>query len=109
MKDNGTECRQGVNSLLTKTTETGVSNVHLLILTFMKAQTTRLPPKKVMYMDFKSFNEKAFREDVKLKNLSRKSDDSNENYKFLTYQFQSVVNKHAPSKPKLSEKITLPL
>ena len=29
---------------LTKTTETGVSDVHLLISTFMKAQTTRLPP-----------------------------------------------------------------
>ena len=48
----------------------------------MKAQTTRLPPKKVMYRDFKNFK-KAFLEDVKLKNFSQKSDDSNENYDFL--------------------------
>ena len=51
----------------------------------MKAQATRLPPKKVMYRDFKNFNEKAFLEDVKLKNFSRRSDDSNENYEFLLY------------------------
>ena len=43
----------------------------------MKAQTKRLPPKKVACRDFKSFNETGFLEDVKLKNLSRKSDDSN--------------------------------
>ena len=59
---------------LTNTTETGESIVHLLISTFMKAQTTCLPTKKVMYRDLKNVNEKAFLEDVKLKNLSRKSD-----------------------------------
>ena len=67
----------------------------------MKAQTARLPPEKVMYRDFKNFNEKAFLEDIKLNSLSRKSDDSNENYEFLSYLFQSVVNKHAPLKTKI--------
>ena len=67
----------------------------------MKAQTTRLPPEKVMYRDFKNFNKRAFLEDVKLKNFSRKSDDSNESYEFLSYQFQSVVNKHAPLTVKI--------
>ena len=32
---------------LTKTTETGASDVYLLISTFMKAQTTRLTPKRL--------------------------------------------------------------
>ena len=54
-----------------------------------------------MYRDFKNFNVQAFLEDVKLKNLSRKTDDSNENYEFLSYQFQSVINKHAPLKTKI--------
>ena len=40
---------------LTKTTETGISDVYFLISTFMKEQTTRLPPKKVVYRDFKKF------------------------------------------------------
>ena len=86
---------------LTKTTETGVSDVHLLISTFMIAQTTRLPLERVAYKDFKNFNEKVYLQKVKLKNLSRKSDDSNENYKFLSYQFQSVVKQHAPFKTKI--------
>ena len=51
-------------------TETSVSDVHLLISTFMKTQSTFLPPKKVMYRDLKSFNKKAFLEDIKLKNFS---------------------------------------
>ena len=86
---------------LTKTTETSISDFHTLISTFMKVQTTRLPPKKVMYRDFKNFNETAFLEDIKLKNFSRKSYDSNENYEFLSYQFQSMVNKYAPFKTKI--------
>ena len=49
---------------LTKTTKRAVSDVHILASTFMKAQTTRLPPKKVMYRDFKNFNQKAFIEDL---------------------------------------------
>ena len=60
-----------------------------------------------MFRDFKNFNETAFLEDVKLKNLFRKSDDSNENYEFLSYKFQFVVNKYAPFKPELSEEITI--
>ena len=67
----------------------------------MIAQTTRLPLERVVYKDFKNFNEKVYLQKVKLKNLSRKSDDSNENYKFYSYQFQSVVNKQAPFKTKI--------
>ena len=50
-----------------------------------------------MYKDFKNF-----KEENKLKDFSRKSDNSNENYEFLSYQFQSLVNKHAPLKTKIS-------
>ena len=62
-----------------------------------------------MYRDFKNFNEKAFLEDIKLKKLSRKSDDSKENYEFLSYQFQSVVSKHAPLKIKIVQGSNAPL
>ena len=89
---------------LTKATDGekgGVSDVHLLLPIFMKSETTRLPPKQVMYRDFKNFNEKVFLDDVKLNNFSRKSDDSSENYEFLSYQFQSVINKHAPFKTEI--------
>ena len=53
-----------------------------------------------MYKDFKNFYQKAFLEDVNLKNFSQKGDDSNKN-KFFSYQFQSVVNKHTLLKIKI--------
>ena len=90
---------------LTKTAETGISDIHLLILTFMKAQTTCLPPKKVVYRDFKNFNETAFLEDVKLKKFSWKSDDSNENFFYTSFNLW-FINTH-PSNPKFSEEMTL--
>ena len=43
---------------LTKATETGVSNVCLLISTYMKTQTTCLKLKMFLYRDYKRFDEK---------------------------------------------------
>ena len=84
-----------------KTTEVSVSDVHILISTFKKTQTTRLLLKKVIYKDFKYFNKTVFLEDVKLKNSTLKINDSTENYEFLSCKSHSVVNKHAPSKTKI--------
>ena len=69
----------------------------------MKVQTTRLSPiyrLSSIYRDVKNFNETAFLKDVKLKNSSLKSDDSNESFIPVSI-FQSVVNKHAPLKTKI--------
>ena len=43
---------------LTKATETGISDIHLLISTYMKTQTTRLKSKKFLYRDYKRLDEK---------------------------------------------------
>ena len=56
---------------------------------------------EILYRDFKNFNERAFLEDVRLKKFSPKSDDSKKSYEFLSYQFQSVVNKYWPLKTKM--------
>ena len=58
----------------------------------MKVQTICLRPKMGKNRDFKNFNEKSFLQNVKLKNLSRKSDNLIENHEFLSYQFQSLVD-----------------
>ena len=62
-----------------------------------------------MYRDFKNFHERTFLEDVKLKMFSRRSDDSNENYELLSYQFQFAVNKHASFKTKIFRGNNAPL
>ena len=59
-------------------------------------QTARLPSKKVINRDFKNLNEKAFLEDFKLKKLSRKSDNSNENYEFFHISFNLLFIKCTP-------------
>ena len=86
---------------LTKATETGISDVHLLISTYMKTQTARLKSKKLLYMDYKRFNERAVLLESESKTLTRNSISSNENYEYLSYQFADVVNKHAPLKTKV--------
>ena len=86
---------------LTKATETGISDAHLLISTYMKTQTTRLKSKKFLYRDYKRFDERTFLLELESKSLTRNSISSNENYEYLSYQFADVVNKHAPLKTKV--------
>ena len=56
---------------------------------------------EIVYRDFKNYNETSFLEDVILKKVSQKSNDSNKKYEFLSYHFQSVVNKYWPLKTKI--------
>ena len=86
---------------LKKATETGISDVHLLISTNMKMQTTRLKSKKFLYRDYKCFDEKTFLWELDSKNITGNSIYSNENSNSnLFYQFAGVINKHAPLKAK---------
>ena len=87
---------------LTKATETGISDVHLLISTYMKTQTTRLKSKQFQYRDYKRFDEKTFLRESKSKKLTQNSISSNDNYEYLSYQFADVVNKHALLKTSLT-------
>ena len=84
---------------LTKATETGISDVHL-ISTYMKTQVTRLKWKIFLYRDCKRFDEKTFLLELESKNLTRNSISSNENYGYLSYQFADVVNKQVLIKTK---------
>ena len=49
---------------LTQVTKTGISDVHLIVLTFMKAQRVRFKPKKIAIRDYIHFDEKSFLEDL---------------------------------------------
>ena len=84
----------------TKVTETGLSDFHKLISTFLRSQFCRLKPKKIYYRNFKNFNEKNFLEEVKNTDFRFNSDDPNENYELITNVFSNIVEKHAPLKKK---------
>ena len=75
----------------TKVTETGLSDFHKLISTFLRSQFCRLKPKKIYYRNFKNFNEKNFLEEVKNTDFRFNSDDLNENYELITNVFSNIA------------------
>ena len=81
---------------LTSVTETGLSDCHRLITTFIKSHFSRLKPKIIHYRNFKRFDEQKFIADVK-----NETDDPNENYSALTNTFSLIVEKHAALKKKI--------
>ena len=84
----------------TKVTETGLSDFHKLISTFLRSQFCRLKPEKIYYRNFKNFNEENFLEEVKNTDFRLNSDDPNESYELITKVFSNIVEKHAPLKKK---------
>ena len=86
---------------VTNVTETGVSDCHKLITTFMKSYISRLKPKNVHYRSYKNFNEEKFLIDVKEADFSFKTSNPDENYSVLTNVFSNIVNIHAPLKKKI--------
>ena len=86
---------------ITNVTETGVSDCHKLITTFMKSYISRLKPKNVHYRSYKNFNEEKFLSDVKEADFSLETSNPDENYSVLTNVFSNIVNIHAPLKNKI--------
>ena len=81
-------------------TETGLSDCHKLITTFMRSFVSRLKPKIIFFRNYKKFDETKFLADLKNTNFSFTSADPNENYLFLTNSFSKIVEKHVPLKQK---------
>ena len=82
----------------TKVTETGLSDLHKLISTFLRSHFSRLQPKAIYYRNYKKINEQKFLEDVKNINFCFNSDDSNEKYELITDLISKIINKHASLK-----------
>ena len=85
----------------TSVTETGLSDYHRLITTFIKSHFSRLKPKIIHYRNFQRFDEQKFIADVKNADFSFETDDPNESYSALTNTFSLIVEKHAPLKKKI--------
>ena len=60
-------------------TETGLSDCHKLVSTFMRSFVTRLKPKIIFFRNYKRFDETKFLADLKNTNFCFTSADSNEN------------------------------
>ena len=82
----------------TSTAETGLSDCHKLMSTFMRFFVSRLEPKLIFSRNYKKFDETKFLPDLKNTNVSFTSADPNENYIFLTNSFSKIVEKNVPLK-----------
>ena len=80
--------------------ETGLSDHHLMITTFLKMHLVRLQPKKILYRKYNFFDETAFLADVEPANFDCNTDDPELNYENLSQVFRTIIDKHAPLKQK---------
>ena len=83
--------------LVTSTTETGLSDCHKLISSFMKSYISRLKARTIFYRIYKNFNEEKFVKDVKVADFSFSSNDPNEDYSVLSDTFSKLVDRHEES------------
>ena len=75
------------------TTETGLSDHHKMITTFMRSNFVRLQPKQISYRNFKTFNESLFLADVQNIDFNCHSDNADVIYDSLADNFQkSLIN-----------------
>ena len=83
------------------TTETGLSDCHKLISSFMKSYISRLKPKTIFYRNYKNFDEAKFVKDVKAADFSFSNNNPNENYSVLSETFSKLVDRHVPLNMKI--------
>ena len=84
----------------TSVIETGISDHHKMVLTFLKSHFQKLPPKVISYRSLRKVNETAFIADVNNINYNEIYSNS-EPFDILTKTFKAVVDKHAPLKNKI--------
>ncbi len=77
--------------------ETGFSDHHHLIYTILKSTFTKVSPKKVVYREYKNFNEEHFLTDLNV-NLNRCHPTE---YQAFEDVFVQTLDKHAPKKQKV--------
>ena len=84
----------------TSTIETGLSDHHKLVVTFLRShQSFKLKPKHITYRNIKEIDIEKFKEDISnlpLEELHRFSDS----YTGFVTLFKSIVDRHAPIKKK---------
>jgi len=83
----------------TRITETGLSDHHCMVSTFLRCHYEKIPPKNFIYRDMKNFNEELFINDIKNIPMSELHRFENP---FTGYEtlFKCIVDRHCPIKTK---------
>ena len=84
----------------TSTVTTGISDYHKIIVTCLKVHFKKLPPKKIVYRDYKNFNKNTFIFDPDQHLIQGKFYSQKNSYDLFAETFKSVVDYLAPLKKK---------
>ena len=78
---------------------TGLSDFHKMAVTVLKTNFTKAQSKEIQYRDYKKFDKKKFREEIR--NALSSNDTQCTEYTEFENKFLYVLNKHAPLKKKI--------
>ena len=88
-----------------KSFEIGFSDHHHMIYTILKTTFTRLPPKKIIYRDYKNCSQLHFEDDLK-RNLASAHPSTYRNFESV---FMKTLEENAPTKTKIVGRNNKPL
>ena len=86
----------------TSTVTTGLSDCHKMIVTSLKAYFKKLPPKKIVYREYKIFEENTFLYELDQNMIKGEFYAQNDPYNGFTNTFTNIANKYAPLKKKIA-------
>ena len=84
----------------TCTIETGLTDCHKMIVTFLRASFKRIPSENIVYRDYKHFNQNEFLHELDLEINKGKFYNSANPYDDFSNLFKTITDKHAPIKQK---------
>ena len=85
----------------TSAVTTGLSDCHKLILSCLTAHFKRLPPKKIIYKDYKMLDEAKFLHDLHQEMIKGSFYQHEEGFAVFSSVFRDVVDRYAPLKQKM--------
>ena len=84
----------------TSTVVTGLSDFHKMIISCLKTTFKKIPPKKVIFRDYKKFDEQNVLYDLDQQMIKGKFYKEKNMYESFSDTFKAIVNKYAPLKEK---------
>ena len=84
----------------TCTIETGLSDCHKMIVTYLRVSFKRIPSKNIVYRDYKHFNQNDFLHELDLEMNKGKFYNSANSYDDFSNVFKEITDKHAQIKQK---------
>ena len=96
MLNNRPNCFQKTSTVVTR-----LSDFHKMIISCLKTSFKKIPPKKIIFRDYKKFDEQNFLYDLDQQMIKGKFYKEKTMYESFSNTFIAIVNKHAPLKEKV--------